>query len=135
MRWCVSVVDEIRRIWQRLLVLELLLGQELLFSETLLARLLLQDLVITDWGQEGLQMLIKIIWADPQVPVQEEEHLLLHEVDLCDGKAEVREATDGCVSCPVLVLWRRVVEILCGEDERGKEDTMHSAAHSFGHGR
>ena len=74
-------------------------------------------------------MIIEILWVDPEVPIQKEEKLFLHEVHLSDGKSKVLISSDGGVPGPVLVLGRGVVEVLCGEDERGKEDAMNSALH------
>ena len=84
-----------------------------------------------DGSQKGLEVVVEILGVDAQVPVQEEEKLLLHEVDLGDGEAKVFVATDSTVPSPVLVLGRRVVEVLRGKDERGQEDAVHSAPHTL----
>ena len=51
-------------------------------------------------------MVVEIVRVDAEVPVEEEEQLLLHEVDLSDGEAEVVVAANRGVLCPVLVLGR-----------------------------
>jgi len=40
----------------------------------------------TDRSEERLKVGVKILRSDPQIPVQEEEKLLLHQVDLCECK-------------------------------------------------
>lgn len=92
----------------------------------------MQVVVLGDDGcEEGLEVLVEVLVCDAQVPVEQEEHLLLHQVDLCEREAERLEAADGAVARPVLVFGRRVVEVLGGEDERGEEDAVHGAAHAF----
>lgn len=88
-----------------------------------------------DGCQEGFQMVVEVVRVDAQIPVQEEEELLLHQVDFGDGKAKVVVAANGTVPGPVLVLGRRVVEVLGGEDERGQEDAVDGAAHALCDGR
>lgn len=61
--------------------------------------------------------------------------MLFHQVDFGDGEAEVWVATDGCVTCPVLVLRRAVVEVLGREDERSEEYTMDCASHALSNRR
>lgn len=39
-------------------------------------------LVKADWSEEWLEMGEEVLIRNPQVPVQEEEELLLHEIDL-----------------------------------------------------
>ena len=78
-------------------------------------------------------MVIKIFGHNPQVPVEKVEQLLFHEVDFGDGEAKVLVTSYGGVACPVLILWRRVVEVLGCEDERGQEDTVDSATHALGY--
>jgi len=62
---------------------------------------------------------------DSEIIVENVEKLLLHEVDL--GKRE-----EASVALPVHVLRGRVVEVLCGANEDGEEDTMPSALHAVG---
>src|ERR1700712_4063269 len=95
---------------------------QFLFAKLLQTSLLLNDLIVADGSQEWIKVAVEIFWSDSQVPVEEVEQLLLHEVDFGDGKAKVGEVANGCVASPVLVLWRRVVEVLGREDKRGKED-------------
>lgn len=86
----------------------------------------------TDGSKEGLKVVVKILGVDAEVPVEEEEELLLHEVDLGDGEAEVVVAAHSAVASPVLVLWGRVVEVLGGKDEGSKEDAVGGALHALG---
>lgn len=65
----------------------------------------------------------KLLLGNPEIVVEEVQELLLHEVDFGEGE-------EGRVSLPVLVLWRRVVEVLGSTDESGEEDSMTSAVHS-----
>ena len=89
----------------------------------------------TDRSQEGLEVSVKVLWGDAQIPVQKEEELLLHEVHLSDREAEALETTNGRITSPMLVLGRRVVEVLCGKDEGGKEDAVYCTAHAFSNRR
>lgn len=109
--------------------------KEFLFPKLLQTSLLLDDLVFADGSQEWIKVEVEIFGSNSQVPVEEVEQLLLHEVDFGDGKAKVGEVADGCVASPVLVLWRRVVEVLGRENERGKEDTVNSTSHALGYWR
>lgn len=75
----------------------------------LLAALLLQrhhTLLLPNAGQEWFEVVVEIFRVDSEVPVEEEEELLFHEVYFGDGEAEVREAPDSGVARPVLVLRR-----------------------------
>jgi len=102
-----------------------------LLAKLLQAGLLLDDLVIADGSQEWVEMEVEVFRSDSQVPVEEVEKLLLHEVDFSDGEAKVGEVANGCVTSPVLVLWRRVVEVLGREDKGCKEDTVYSTLHAL----
>lgn len=73
-------------------------------------------------------MLEELGLFDPQIVVEEVKELALHQVGLGLGE-------EGGVACPVLVLWRRVVEVFCGDDEGREEDTVASARHALGCGR
>lgn len=66
----------------------------------------------------------ELVLVDAEVVVEEVEELLLHEVDLCLGE-------EGAVAGPVLVLWRRVVEVLCCDDEGCEEDAVACAVHAL----
>jgi hypothetical protein len=81
--------------------LVLLEGSHLL-AKTLLLGLL--HLPCSDGRKERLEVVVEILFSDPQVPLEEAEELLLHEVDLSEAEAEVVKASNGGVSCPVLVL-------------------------------
>lgn len=80
-------------------------------------------------------MVVEVFKVDSEIPVEKEEELFFHEIYFGDGEAEVGEAPHAGVARPVLVLRRAVVEVLCGEDERGQEDSVDGAAHAFGNGR
>ena len=54
---------------------------------------------------------------EAEIIVQKVEQLLFHEIDL-------RSRKDDGVGRPVLVLRRRVVEVLGADDERSEEDAM-----------
>jgi len=104
---------------------------ELLFSQSLQTSLLFHDLIFSDWCQEWLKMGVKILWPDSQIPIEQEQELLLHQIHLGDGETEVGKAADRSVSSPVLVLGRRVIQILRGEDEGSQEDPVHCASHAL----
>lgn len=80
-------------------------------------------------------MEVKVLGVDAEVPVEKEEELLLHEVDLGDGEAKVLVAANRAVAGPVLVLGGGVVEVLSGKDESGKEDAVGGALHALGNRR
>ena len=58
-----------------------------------------------DGRQEWLEVGVEVFGGDSEVPVEEEEELLLHEVDLTVGEAKVWEPGHSGVARPVLVLW------------------------------
>ena len=86
-----------------------------------------------DGAEEGLEVGVEVLRGDAEVPVEEEEELLFHQVDLGEGEAEAVVSSHGGVSGPVFVLGGGVVEVLRGEDERGEEDSVHGAPHALGH--
>lgn len=91
--------------------------------------------VASDRCQEHVQLAVQVLLLDPQVPVQQEQQLLLHQVDLCPAEAEVLVVVaDDAVVGPVLVLGRAVVEVLGGQDQAGQEDAVSRASQSLGHG-
>lgn len=115
------------------------LGSELvlLLSKFLLSLskpslLSLASLVEANGGQEWLEVGVEILRIDAEVPVKQEKELLLHEVDFGDGEPKVLETPDSGVPRPVLVLGRRVVEVLRRKDERGQEDPVNSTSHALG---
>jgi tRNA-binding EMAP/Myf-like protein len=110
----------------------ILLSGKLLLALSDACLLGLSGLVAADGSQEWLEVEVKILWVDAKVPVEEEEKLLLHEVDLGDGEAKVLVAADSTVPGPVLVLGRGVVEVLCSEDEGSQEDSVDGASHALG---
>ena len=77
-------------------------------------------------------MEVEIALSNAEVPVEEVKELLLHQIDLRSREAKVSPSGYRTVSSPMLVLGRRVIQILRSQDERGKEDAVHRATHSFG---
>lgn len=86
-----------------------------------------------DGSEERVEVGVKILRINPEIPVQEEEELLFHEIDFGEGETKGIIALDGGVAGPVLVLGRRVVQVFSGENEGGKEDAVDGAAHAFRH--
>jgi len=60
--------------------------------------------LVADGLEEGVEVGVEIIFTDVEVPVEEEEELLLHEVDFGSGETEVLVASDFGVLGPMLVL-------------------------------
>lgn len=87
-----------------------------------------------DRRQKRLQMRAQIQVCDAQVPIQQEQQLFLHQVDLRQREAESVVPAHGRIPRPMFVLRRRVVEVLGGQDEGGEEDAVHGAAHPLGDG-
>jgi hypothetical protein len=108
-----------------------LLLHHLLTKLSTLGLLGLTSLPKSDRSEERLKVEVEIILADDKIPVEKIEELLLHKVDLDEVEAEAFKAFDSSVASPVLVLGRRVIERLGGEDESGKEDAVGSATHAF----
>lgn len=92
-------------------------------------------LVDANGGQERLEVLVEILIGDAKIPVEKEQKLFLHEIHFSDREAKVLVPSDSAVSSPVLVLWGRVVKILRGKNEGGKEDTVYRAPHTLGNRR
>lgn len=106
---------------------------ELLLSALVLALGHLASMAVADLaaqrGQEVIQFTVQVRLGDPQVPLEEEEELLLHGVDLLSVEAEVVVVSSHVgVAGPVLVLGGAIVEVLCGQDESGKEDAVSGAS-------
>ncbi len=76
-------------------------------------------------SEERLEVVHNLLLGDGKVVVEQVQELLLHEVDL-----GLREHLG--VAAPVLVLGRRVVQVLGGDDERRKEDPVTGAGHALG---
>lgn len=76
-------------------------------------------------------MVVKIVFSHPEIPIEEAEKLLLHEVNFSQAEAEVVVPTDGGIASPVLILGRGVVEVFRGQDEGGKKDAVGSAFHAL----
>lgn len=89
-------------------------------------------LLKADGSEEWLKVGKEILICDSQIPVEEEEKLLFHKVDLCNGEAEAFEAFYRRIPSPVFILGRAVVQVLGRQDERGEEDAVDGATHSFG---
>ena len=89
-------------------------------------------LLKADGGEEGLKVSEEILVCDSQIPIEEEEELLFHEINLRDGKAETLKAFHRRISSPVFILGRAVIQILGREDERSEENSVDGATHSFG---
>jgi len=85
-----------------------------------------------DRGEERLEMIKQILLRDPDVEVEEVQELSLHQVDLCQPKSEPIASFHARVSCPVLVLGARVIQIFRGEDEGCKKDPVDGASHALG---
>jgi len=83
------------------------------------------------WGSRGWrrglpelgEVVDELVLLDAEVVVEEVKQLLLHEVDLGEGE-------EPGVFLPVHVLWAGIVEVLCGADEDGEEDSVTSALHA-----
>lgn len=82
-----------------------------------------------DRRKEDGKVGVEVLRSDSQVPVEQEQKLLLHEVHLVQ-----REEVHGVLG-PVLVLGGRIVEVLRGHDERGQEDSVGGARHALGQRR
>lgn len=104
-----------------LLPLVLLLGLALLLFHAM-----------TDRSKEGLQIRQKVLLRDTSLPIQQEEQLTFHQVDLGQREAKSFESLHSGVTSPVLVLGARVIQVLGGENERGEEDPVDGASHALG---
>lgn len=78
--------------------------------------------------EEGGKVHHELLLFDSEIVVKKVEELLLHQVDL-----GLREKSS--VLGPVLVLGRRVVEVLGGDNEGSEEDTVTGAMHALGDAR
>jgi hypothetical protein len=88
-----------------------------------------------DRSQEGLEVVEEVLLGDSGFKVEKIQHLPFHQVDLGETKPKALVTLDCSVPCPVLVLWRGVVEILGSQDQCSKEDTVSGASHALGHWR
>jgi hypothetical protein len=59
----------------------------------------------SDWSKKWFEILKKILFRHPHVPVKKEEQLPLHQINLGQSKAESLERLDTGVPCPMFVLW------------------------------
>lgn len=84
-----------------------------------------------DGRQEGLEVGVEIGLCDAQIPAEQVQELLLHQVDFGQAEAEAVVAADSGVAGPVLVLRGGVVKVLGGENEGSEEDTVDGAAHAL----
>ena len=62
-----------------------------------------------DGSEEWLEVGEEVLTCDSEIPVEEEEELLFHEINFCYGEAEILETFYRRIPCPVLVLGRAVV--------------------------
>lgn len=76
-------------------------------------------------------MMKEIFLCDAKIEVEEVEQLPFHQIDFCKAKAKTIITLHVCVSCPVLVFRTGIVQILCSEDQRRKEDSVYCAAHAL----
>lgn len=83
-------------------------------------------------SQERLKMIQEIKFCDPCVPVEQEQQLAFHQVDLCQSKTKPIVALDRRISSPVLVLRARIVEVLGREDQTSQEDSVNGTSHALG---
>lgn len=91
--------------------------------------------LVADGLKERVELAVEILLDNAEVPFEKEEELLLHEVDLGAVEAEsVHLGGDVSVVGPVLVLGRRIVEVLGSEDERSQEDAVGGASETASHG-
>lgn len=114
-------------------------SRELLLASLLLAVSHLAGVSLGDLMAEGLEevveVAVEVLLSNSQVPLEKEEKLLLHEVDLGAAEAKVVAVSgDVAVVGPVLVLGRAVVEVLGGEDESSEEDSVGGTSQASGHG-
>lgn len=79
-------------------------------------------------------MLIQVLLGDSQIPIQQEQELLLHQVHFRQRKPKSIKAAHDAVPSPMLVLWRGIVQVLGGKDERCEEYTVDRAAHALCYG-
>ena len=77
-------------------------------------------------------MVEKILFRDSGVPIQKIQKLSFHQVDLGQCKAKTLIPLHRCVSCPMLILWTGIVQVLRRKDERGKEDAVDCTSHALG---
>lgn len=67
-------------------------------------------------SEKGLKVGEEILVRYSQIPVEEEEELLFHEINFCDREAETLEAFDRRIPSPMFVLGGAVVQVLGRED-------------------
>lgn len=95
---------------------------------------------LTDRQEEGLELKLKLLQTEVEVVSQETKELLLHKVDFGLRKAKLREVLVWCgldmgITCPVAILWRRVVHVLGGNDQAGEKDAVGGALQALGNWR
>jgi len=90
---------------------------------------------LANGSQEGLEMTVQFLRANAEVPIEQGEELPLHGVHCCKGETEMVVAMHGAVASPEPVLRRRVIQVLCGEDEGREEDAVDRTALAFGRRR
>jgi hypothetical protein len=86
----------------------------------------------SDGRQERLEVGEQVILCDSQIKVKQEQQLSLHQIDLGQGESEAFKTLYRCVSRPVFVLWTRIIQVLCGKDQRSEEDAVDRTSHTLG---
>jgi hypothetical protein len=110
-----------------------LLLSSLLLAVSNLAGMSLGNLVAKRL-KEVVEISVKVLLSDSEIPLEKEEKLLLHKVDLCTAEAKVVAlCSDVAVVGPVLVLGWAVVKVLGWEDESSEKDAVGSASQAAGH--
>jgi hypothetical protein len=82
--------------------------------------------------QEGLEISEEVLLSDEQVPVEEEEELAFHEIDLGEREAKIVVSPHCGITGPMFVFGAGVIKLLGGKYERSKENAVDSAAHALG---
>lgn len=85
--------------------------------------------------EEEVELAVKVMLDNTKIPLKKEKKLFFHQVDLVAVEAKnISVVLNAGVVGPVLILGRRVVEILGGENERSEKDAMGGASKAASHG-
>lgn len=79
-------------------------------------------------------MEVEIVLGHPEIPIEKAEELFFHEIDFGQIEAEAIVTLHAGITRPVLVLWRRIVQILRRQDERGEKYSVGGTLHAFRRG-
>ena len=79
--------------------------------------------LLARWAHERLEVEDELVFSHAKVVVEQVKELLFHERDFSKGE-------ERGVASPVLVLWRRVVQVFGSDDKSSKEDAVTSAVHA-----